>query len=101
MSLKSKKPLEIQNFKLFLFRNTFITCKAGPKNIWNQKNLKIDKICELRSMIPILAWACLGRGEGVAFESLNTYNFRKTKILDILIQKVTFLIISDKIYAVK
>ena len=65
---------------------------------WNQKNLKIDKICELRSMVPILAWACLGRGEGVAFGSLNTYNFTKTVFLDILTQKVVLLMISSEIY---
>ena len=64
---------------------------------WNQKNCKIYKICQLRLIIPILAWACLGRGEGVAFVSLNTYNFTKTVFLDILTQKVVLLIISNEI----
>ena len=63
----------------------------GSKIIWNQKNRKIYKICELRSPIPILAWARLGRGRGVAFAISETLNYFITVFLDILTQKIAII----------
>ena len=56
--VKVKKPLEIQIISMAV-SGLYTVLKCGPKNIWNQKNRKIGKICELRLMIPILAWARL------------------------------------------
>ena len=83
--VKVKKPLEIQIISMAV-SGLYTVLKCGPKNIWNQKNRKIGKICELRLMIPILAWARLGRGVGGNFRNLRSDNSVKVPFFDIFWQ---------------
>ena len=66
----------------------------GSKMFWNQILLKIYKISELKILIPILAWARLGRGKGVVLKNWHLYKSFKIDYF----KKFKFLTCNIKVY---